>query len=963
MAMPLDYARARPFAAVNPIIDATNPWDAIRQIASFAARHQNFRVGVQNTSYFPFTAICKLVMTRPSGTYGGTGFYIAPDLILTAGHNLFGNAPGTSTLEEATSVSIRPGQQSNSNIPHRFSVRTQDWTIHPTWRSSGASDRTHDMAVIRVTQGPPNGEHFHLINYSPSPEAPIAVCGYGGQDVASDRQHLDIDRVRRLTGGGEIVEYNLQTRKGNSGSPVFAHFNNDSSGGDLPEAIPVMGVHVARGLSGDSHHNRGVLLTPDKIDWARGGGIMSVAQSLSRPGVVGGLPLMTRSRASVGGLPLMPAQPMPVAMPAPEPAPMMPKDPAGGAGPTRSEAPVTAQGYYAQPFARSFIVANTSRGMSVSRRTFGHDTHDISGTTVLEVSVPNMPDGGSVRWNIPDADDRTRVLFEAGSGTAQSASGTRVTLRSLAPGVAHVDCMVKDSSGTTIESNKYLVSSPHFVKIVFDANVDTFLDGLGLRSRRAALIDEMREVMQLLYEDTNIRLIFPGENLPAHLVVGANAGFPGGEAVAASVSIANVDAQVGANDPEESHDTGTPTAFGTSTLGRNHQPGDLPAPLNLHNVASVLLGHMRVIDEVETVEDTLAGGSQSSANLDLAAQMYGRLMGETTSHEVGHFPHGSFIVHGGSLMQSGSDRSFAERTGMAPGSGGAILTDNGRNTINRLSDANRRAIENVLPIDPPLDIAGERARGRVGSFSMGRAFSDNTVHLPGATVLEGWQAEVLIFAIENAIRATAGAINPATYLAAAFIDFDMILTICDRLDVTIGFGGGVGAGLGDGATAGAGIVFAPGRRIGFYGALSEVTGWVASAGVNGQFTVVRGGPENFGGTSYTHGVTVETIGWFDDGLVGMPVGAHVITNTQDQPIGVTFEIGLSAGVPTLSLIEATAQTVHTRTTIATQQGLVRPYSMGTTDPNGDMKAAAIAEAIRKGATPEAAARFVDQLFT
>lgn len=944
------YDYARPFAEVDPILEFTSLGDLVRQMQDFARRHQRFRAGVADTSFFPFSAICKLVMTFPSGSYGGTGFYIGPGLILTAGHNVLDRTPDNSGTEAATAMTIRAGQQQGGTHLSEFHVTAADWTAHPQWAGSNATNRSFDMAVIRVTTPPPGGQYFEIANYSPVPETPVAVCGYSGQDVASDRQHLDIDRIRRLGNDGETVEYNLQTRQGGSGSPVFLDFVN-SPGGDAPSAIPVMGVHVARG---DAQHNRGVLLTPDKIDWARGGGIMSVAQGLSCSyssdaprSSLGGLPLIVRPRSQLGGLPLIPTRNQTPPAPVPAPVPL----------------PATAQGFRARSLTRNWIVADEDRGMSVQRRTFGKTANDLTGKTTLEVTIRNMPAGGAVHWNIPRADDRRRVLFETGSGTSPNATGTRVTLRSLAPGVAHVDCMVKDASGTTVESNKYLVSSPHFVKVAFDPNVTAFLNGLGIGGQRQTIIDEMRAVTSLLYENVNVRFVMPGDTLPAHLDGPANAAFPGGRQVAASVSIINVTAQVGAVDPEQSHRDGATAQFPVGTQGRNHQPGDLPAPLNNHNISTVLLGHMRTIPEAGTVETALQGGGVSAANRQLAAQMYGRLLGEVSGHEFGHFAHGTFAGHNtgpDGLLAEGQHRSFAEMTGMAPGSGGAILTDNGVNGINRLTAANLRAFEEAMPVDPPLDSAAESARGRVGSFAV-RPMSGETVHLPGATVLEGWQARALLFAIEEALTAAASAGNPAMYLAnQMIIDFDLLLEICERTNISVGLGAAFGGGAGTGATAGAGIVFAPGRKVGFYGALSAVAGAVASGGAMAQLTVIRGGPENFGGASYTVGVNIGTLGWFDAGTFDVPVGAHVVFNSDRQPIGFVAELGVSAGVPGLSLIEGFGQAVWTETTFDGSRRYGR--SASATDPTGDRRSRAIAAAIAGGANPEEAAAFVARLF-
>ena len=776
MAMPLDYARprryGRPFGEVSPIIEATNAWDAISQIAGFAARHQGFRIGVPDTSFFPFSAICRLKMTFASGTYSGTGFYIGPRLILTCGHNLFDKTADGSGTEAATALTVRVGQQNATTWLDSFEVTPADWTVHPTWVASGASNRGFDLSVIRVSHFPPGGEHFELINYSPAPETPIAVCGYGGEDVDSDRQHLDIDRVRSLSDDYENFEYNLQTRKGNSGSPVFAHFTNTSS--ELPQAIPVMGVHVA-GHSGTL--NRGVLLSPDKIEWALGGGISSVSVfSLGRSSL-GGLPLQRSAPGMLGGLPLMP--------------------------PARKTMLRTQS--YARPFERAWIVIDQSAagGMSTAKRTFGHPTHDLSGKTALSVRVPNTPAGGKVLWNIPDATHKTRAALESGGAPTDFVSGTTATLRSTAGGPVALDVMVKDASGTTVESNKYWLSSPQFVIVSIHATTDAFFDGIGLGPRRPAIYAEMAATMRHLYRNVNVRFVFPGDVLPAHLGVGANAAFPGGVQAVPSVIYAEAIGADTVMDPEDTNANGVDTPYPGHRHGRLHTPGTMAAPMDGHALAHGLIHHFAPNrPEVRAVQDAAASGTLPAADMDRAATFYGRLIGENMAHEVGHFATFVGTGHGaGGLTEPGSARTTTERTGFTIDTtgGGALLTDNGRATVNDLDADSLRTFEDFLPIDPPIDQSRFVERGgRVGSFSRAQGWvvgaprtrqlsGETTVHLPGATILEGWEADAFVFAVETAIRTVLGS-NPAFMLLAPFVDLDLILDACDRYGVTLAYG-------------------------------------------------------------------------------------------------------------------------------------------------------------------------------
>ncbi|GAA3876852.1 trypsin-like serine peptidase [Celeribacter arenosi] len=949
--------RTRPFAQVGPIVDATSVSGVIGQIIEFMKRRESFTAGINETGYFPFSAICRLEMTYDGDpdTYQGTGFYIAPDLILTCGHNLWDSGAKARTL------TIEPGRHGSTTLGS-FSATRDDMEVHPNYMAT--EDGAFDMGVIHVTTPPPNGQYFQLINYSPVPETPLAVCGYGfGGAAAADRQHLDIDRIRRLAMNGEVVEYNLQTLGGNSGSPAFVDFSNNRSGGYSPSDLLVMGIHIS---ASDDTHNRAVLLTPEKIDWAEGGGRMSLAQGLSRRTSrpltrVGpdGLPIVSRPRDVVGGLPLV----------------------RRGTSATMSRA-----------LSRSWIVVDETAtgGMSVAKRTFGHPSFDLSGETTLSVRVPNMPQGGSVHWNIPHDLDKSKIKIKTGTGTSHSARGTSVTLQCYEPGPAAIDVSVKDASGTTVESNKYMVISPQFILVSIDPSTDAFLTSIGLGSRKAAIYAEAKEMMRHLYRNVNIRFVFPGDSLPLHLGLSSSMDYPGGVEVQPYVYYAEIVGRE-VTDPEQSRIDGVDSPYPAGALGRNHAIGEMDPPLENHALTRILINRFDpAFPDLAALDSAIAAGGIAASDMDMIARAWGRTIGYIAAHETGHFTMGNFVQHSGAghLMSAGST-DLGRVAGMSRNATSPLLTDNGRASAGGLSGNMLHLFEDQLAVNPPLDASGLQRRGRVGSFSLstsrpshgwmnrtvtrpldlGDSLGGTSVHLPGAEILSGWEAEAFMAGISAALSAAAGPAASGVFLAQ-FAGLHGILELCDQFNVTVGVGPALSGGLtalsgGGGGSAGFGIVFAPGNRIGFYGSTSEIMGWIWSAGVSAQLTVVSGGPENFGGQSSSIGGSVATVGWFDEGLVDVPIGAHVILNTQGSVIGMTFEVGVSVGIPVASLVEGYVQNIDTTTTLALGTRS-RRYGrmMSAPEPTGltGARQALIEQAIASGATPQQAEAFANRLF-
>lgn len=256
------YSRAQEI--ITPFYDQSNPMSALQcQDNAFSLAREEWFMGVADTTQFPHSAICQLLMTAPNGDqYIGTGFYIARNRILTCAHNLDG----------MSSVTIAPGRNGNAKPFGECTVQSSSWRIaRPPYTTDGNWE--NDLAVIdNVPLAAPNGQFFRFLNATPSERMPIVVCGYAKQSVTIPELTEAIDGDKQHLHGGyaasqsnlEVIEYPILTLKGNSGSPVYHLDNSSGTLQALVCAVHVTGEPAAQGL------NRGCFITPNKIDWIEG---------------------------------------------------------------------------------------------------------------------------------------------------------------------------------------------------------------------------------------------------------------------------------------------------------------------------------------------------------------------------------------------------------------------------------------------------------------------------------------------------------------------------------------------------------------------------------------------------------------------------------------------------------------------------------------------------------------------
>jgi hypothetical protein len=310
-----------------------------------------------------------------------------------------------------------------------------------------------------------------------------------------------------------------------------------------------------------------------------------------------------------------------------------------------------------------FIIPNSTTG-TAQNRAFNPNANSKTGKINLEVSIRNMPAGGTVRWSVPPAEIGHFTL----AGGRRVQSGLKVEVTGLLPGLSNIDVEVLDSSGAVVQSEKYPLSIPQFVTVNIDAA--TFVPLLNTYGLIDVEIEEVmrnaKSVVDTVLNTANARTVWQmapfGEALPAHLAVGAG--------------LSNVTKATFRGDPPR------PNLYG-ETKDRAGG-GALVGPASFDETIDVYAGGFddpvgagpaAEVDDVtnQVVATIKAVGLASSAEKNKGVEVLGRLYGETLAHEIGHSIIGSTLTGGfhnapaidSDLMNQGNDRSFEKRSGFA----------------------------------------------------------------------------------------------------------------------------------------------------------------------------------------------------------------------------------------------------------------------------------------------------------
>ncbi len=336
---------------------------------------------------------------------------------------------------------------------------------------------------------------------------------------------------------------------------------------------------------------------------------------------------------------------------------------------------------------RPIIVLGADTG-SAETRAFHPARGDSSGVITVEASFRDGPAGATLRWSTPDA---STLRIDA-------PAAARTPVRGLKPGRRELDVELLDAGGAPVASQKLFISVPQYVLITEDAVAfDKALTDIHIGGHKDDVVAHVKDVVTHLLSGANVRTYWQVGSLkdavPAHVP----------PASLMTVTIRD-------DDP-------------TGNAGATHRPGGVDRFDEKIDIFPGQYDNPSAAVDIDSETQALVTQLDASLVTDpslvaIAVKVYGRLIGETTAHEIVHgllwdqinFGHPVDEFHNipakpNDLMNPGTTRKFEQRTGMEnTAQVSPVLpthyVDHGIATIGGLELDNQTLMDRHFPVPP-----------------------------------------------------------------------------------------------------------------------------------------------------------------------------------------------------------------------------------------------------------------------